>query len=1022
MRRPVVLTSTLSSIVVACCACALALDPSLDVNQYAHTAWKVRDGFAKGEINAIAQTPDGYLWLGTAFGLLRFDGVRAVPWQPPENQHLPRGAISSLLVSRDGTLWIGAEGLASWKDGKLNQYTELAEQFVFALLEDRVGTIWVGTASRPYGRICTIQRRDIHCHGSDGSLGIGVFALYEDDKGSLWAGVPNGLWRWNPNHPQFFSMPGETNGIQGIVQGSNGALLISRRGGIYQFNEGNTEPTSWLGTSLRFPVKKILRDRNGGLWIGTWHHGLVHVHQGRTDAFSAVDGLSGDDVRSLFEDREGNIWVSTGDGLDRFRDFPVSTFRVQQGLSKNLVGSVLADKNGSVWLGTYGGFNRWDRGRVAIPEIGGVKRDGMLNGLAPDSVFQDSRGRIWVSTVRELGFLRNGRFTPIKGIPGGEVLSIAEDATGDLWVINEDEGVFRISTQNKIRHIFWDELGHKDHASVLTADQKQGGVWIGFFEGGIEHFSDGQVRGSYTTADGLGAGRVGDFYFDSDGALWIATEGGLSRLKNDRLATLTTKNGLACDTVHWAIEDNDRSMWLYTACGLVRIARSDLEAWSRAADTQQDTNRRIHVTLFDSSDGVRSLADPGHYHPQVAKTPDGKMWFLPWDGVSVIDPHHLAINKLPPPVHIERITADGKTYEASQGQQLPPHVRDLAIDYTALSLVAPEKIHFRYKLEGQDLDWREVVNDRQVQYSNLAPRHYTFRVMASNNSGVWNEAGASLGFSVLPAFYQTIWFRALCGVGFLALLWGIYQLRIQELRRQFSIALDARVNERTRIARELHDTLLQNFHGLMFQFQAASNLMLRRPDEAKRSLDDAIDETKKALAESRDAIQGLRSEPIAKGNLAELLMLTSRELADANGSDPPPVFDLIEEGKRQPLSSNISSEVCRIALELVRNAYQHAHAQRIEAEIRYGDSMLRLRIRDDGKGIDPKVIREGGKVGHWGLRGVRERADRIGGRLDLWSEPGGGTEVQLLIPASIAYETLRVGYRARLVRKVKNRA
>jgi signal transduction histidine kinase len=573
-----------------------------------------------------------------------------------------------------------------------------------------------------------------------------------------------------------------------------------------------------------------------------------------------------------------------------------------------------------------------------------------------------------------------------------------------------------------VLQIPWADLGHKDHASILAADRRRGGLWIGFFQGGIVYLSDGQVRASYTTADGLGAGRVGDILFDDDGTLWISTEGGFSRLKNNRVATLSGKNGLPCDMVHSAIEADDRSFWLYTACGLVRITRSELDAWSTAADKKEDESRRIQVTTFDSSDGITGLANPDHYHPVMAKTTDGKLWFVPQEGVSVIDPHHLPFNKIPPPVHIEQITADGKTYSPANSLQLPSHVRDLAIDYTALSFVAPEKIHFRYKLEGQDPDWREVVNDRQVQYSNLAPRHYTFRVMACNNSGVWNEAGASLEFSVLPAFYQTNGFRVLCAAVFLALLWSIYQLRIQQMQHQFNIALDARVNERTRIARELHDTLLQNFHGLMFQFQAASNLMLRKPDEAKRSLDDAISETKKALADSRDAIQDLRSEPIVKGNLAELLMLTSRELADSNANEHSPVFDLIEEGERQALSSTVSNDVCRIALELMRNAYQHALAQRIEAEIRYGDSMFRLRIRDNGRGIDPKMLKEGGRAGHWGLRGLRERAERIGAHLDLWSEPGNGTEVELVVPASIAYQSPPASYRAKLLRKVKPRA
>jgi signal transduction histidine kinase/ligand-binding sensor domain-containing protein len=991
-------------ILLACCACAFAMDPSLDINQYAHTAWKVRDGFVGSEINSIAQTPDGYIWLATQFGLFRFDGVRNVPWQPPRDQHLPPGTIFSLLVDRGGTLWIGAKGLASFKDSKLTHYPELDGHYIFKILEDHEGTVWASGVTDPIGKLCAIRNGNIQCYGGDGTLGLGALSLYEDSKGNLWAGVLNGLWQWKPGPPKFHSLAGEPDGIRAFAEDTDGTLLVGWKGGIYRFVDGKTEPYSLRSASQQFRAKRMLRDRNGALWIGTPNRGLLHVHEGRTDVFGQSDGLSGEGIESLFEDRENNIWVGTSNGLDRFRDFAVVTLTQKQGLSSAIVAAVLPDREGNIWLSTPGDLDRWNSGQTKTYRI------------HPESLLQDDRGRIWTSTSREFGYLEDGRFTSIEGVPGGNILSIAQDTEGNLWVANEPVGLLRISPQNEIREIPWAGLGHKEHASVVAADRRQGGLWIGFFLGGIAYFSDGQVRASYTTTDGLGAGRVSDFRFDDDGTLWVSTEGGLSRLKNNRVATLTRKNGLPCDAVHWAMEDDDRSFWLYTACGLVRIARSELDAWVA------DPNRTIRVAIFDSSDGVRSLSSPGHYHPQVAKTPDGKLWFLPWDGVSVIDPHHIPFNTIPPPVHVEQVVADDKAYEISSGLRLPAQTRHLEIDYTALSFVAPEKVLFRFKLEGQDRDWRDVGTRRQAFYTNLSPGNYRFRVAACNNSGVWNEAGTFLDFSVAPAYYQTNWFLALCAAGFLGLLWGIYRLRIQQLQHQFAIGLEARVNERTRIARELHDTLLQTFHGLMFQFQAASNLMLRRPEEAKHSLDDAIDETKKALAESRDAIQGLRSGPIAEGNIAELLMSTSRELADADGSEHQPVFDLVEEGERRTLSPTVSSDICRIALELMRNAYQHAHARRIEAEIRYGDSMFRLRVRDDGKGIEPKVLKEGGRVGHWGLRGLRERADRIGAHLDLWSEPGRGTEVQLLIPASVAYESFRDSYRAKLVQKVKSRA
>jgi YXYXY domain-containing protein/two component regulator with propeller domain len=459
----------------------------------------------------------------------------------------------------------------------------------------------------------------------------------------------------------------------------------------------------------------------------------------------------------------------------------------------------------------YGGLNRWEHGQITIPDTGSAKRDGNLNGFYPSSLFQDDRGSIWASTPHQLGYLETGRFTSVKGVPGGQILSMTQDTARNVWVANEHVGLFRISPQDDVRQIPWPDLGHKDHASILAADRKQGGLWIGFFLGGIAYFSDGQIRKSYTAADGLGGGRVSDIQFDNEGTLWVSTEGGLSRLKNNHIQTLNSKNGLPCDAVHWAIKDDDHSFWLYTACGLVRVARSELDAWSA------DPKRTMLVTVFDSSDGVRSLSDPGHYHPQVAKTPDGRLWFLPWDGVSVIDPHHIPVNKIPPPVDIEQITADRKTYDIESDTngnlRLPPLIRDLEIDYTALSLAAPEKNRFRYKLEGLDRDWHDVGSRGQAFYTNLPPRHYRFRVIAANNSGVWNEEGALLDFSIAPAYYQTNWFRALCVLTFMAMLWAIYRLRVRALERRQALL-------------EQHQTEIRALNEQMIKAQEAERIRI----------------------------------------------------------------------------------------------------------------------------------------------------------------------------------------------------
>lgn len=997
-RRALTLALVLAGMLPACCSCALALDPSLDISQYAHTAWNVREGFSKGQIMSIAQTPDGYLWLGTTYGLLRFDGVRAIPWQPPQNEPLPQGAIRSLLVTRDGTLWIGADkGLASWKNGKLTRYPELTVQWIFKLVEDIDGTVWAGAVGVPDGKLCAIKNGIVHCYGEDGSLGRGVLGLFEDSKGNLWAGVANGLWRWKPGPSKFYPLA-SPYGIQALGEDTDGVLLMGGKGGLHRFMDGKTEVYSLPGIARPFQATNILRDRDGGLWIGTQTQGLLHVHEGRTDVFASADGLSADSVqpKGLFEDREGNIWVATANGLDRFHNLAVTTLTRKQGLSNTFVGAVLADRDGSVWLATYGGLNQWKNGQITSPRTGSVKRDGKLDGQNPESLFQDDRGRIWAVTVDEIGYLENNRFTPVKGIPSGNVLAITQGRAGNLWIVNETSGLYRVSPRNEVEQIRWAELGHKDHASVLAPDRTLG-LWIGFFLGGIAHFADGQIRASYTASDGLGTGRVSGFLFDHEGTLWIATEGGLSRLKNNHMVTLTSKNALPCDTVHWAMEDDDHAFWLYTACGLMRIDRSELDAWVT------DPTRTIQTTVFDSADGVRSLATSGHYSPQVARSSDGRIWFLPWDGVSVVDPHNLHFNKLPPPVHVEQIIADHKTYEATTQMRLPPLVRDLEIDYAALSLVAPEKVRFRYKLENWDRDWQDAGNRRQAVYGNLSPGNYRFRVIACNNSGVWNEAGTFLDFSVAPAYYQTLWFHLSCVFVFLALLAAAYRLRVRQLAGQFSLRLEERVNERTRIARDLHDTLLQSFQGLMLKFRVLAFLLPDRPAEAGKILEEVIEQARAAITEGRDAVQGLRSSMVATNDLAQAISALGEQLNAEQTGRPSPDFRVHVEGEPREIVPLLRDDVYRIAGEALRNAFRHAHSRQVEVEIRYDQSQFRLRVRDDGKGIDPRVLAGDGQLGHYGLHGMHERAKLIGGKLEVWSELDSGTEVELTIPASLAY-------------------
>jgi len=1003
-------------LLLAGCHCAFALNPALDISQYAHNVWTVRDGFSVGTIFAMAQTPDGYLWLGAEFGLFRFDGIHSVPWQPPAGQHLS-SAPYSLLVTRDGTLWVGTfSGLVSWTGGKPTRYPELGNQFVTSLLEDREGTLWVGTLGTPTGRLCAIRSGSAQCQSNDGAFGSFVWSLGEDSSATLWAGAESGLWRWKPGPPKRYATAGVR--IDDMVKAEDGRLLIGMRGaGLRQLVGDKVEAhpiPSASNPNAPMPERdvdsnKLLRDRDGGLWIGTHGRGLIHVRHGRTDVFRKSDGLSGDIIAGLFEDREGNIWVSTSGGLDRFRELPVTTFFVKQGLSSDYTSSVIAAKDGSVWVATHDGLTRWQNGQITIFR----KASGLPDDVA-QSLYQDDRGRVWVFTDHGLAYFKDGRFVAVNGVASKEVYSITGDKAGNLW-LSGNRGLSHLLEGRLVEHFPWSDLGRRQQAKVILSDQ--GGVWLSFWtDGGVLYFKDGKVRASYSAADGLGKGHVPGLRLDRDGAVWAGTEeGGLSRIKDGRIATLTTKNGLPCDTIHGTIEDDDRSLWLYTACGLVRIARTELDAWIA------DPKCRIKTAVWDAADGLSlRVASPAYYGPPVAKSTDGELWFVPGDGVQVVDPRHLAVNQVPPPVHIEQVRADGKPYQVKQGMRLPANVRDVWIDYTALSLAAPEKVHFKYMLEGQDLDWKEVINDRQAQYSNLRPRKYRFRVLASNNSGVWNETGDALEFSIAPAYYQTNWFGALCAAALLTLLWMAYQFRDRRLRRQYNMRLEERLEERTRVARELHDTLLQSFQGLMFSFQAARNLLPGRTEDAIRTLDRAIRKGDDAVAEGRDAIQNLRLGS-AQGRLEDLLTSAGQELRESqdgnrDGNSHPAVFQVIVEGQSRALSPLLQDEIYRIAREVLRNAFQHACAGRIEAAIHYEPNLFRLRIRDDGKGIDAAVLKEGARAGHWGLPGIRERAKRIGARLELWSESGAGTEVELTVPASAAYAASHVRRRFGLFR------
>jgi signal transduction histidine kinase/ligand-binding sensor domain-containing protein len=1000
---------------------AAALDEKARITQYRHTAWRVQEGAFESAPNVITQTPDGYIWIGTDSGLVKYDGVRFVRWTPPAGKSLSSSAIVSLLVSSDGTLWIGtAAGLLSWKNDNLQEHVSGR---IGVILEDHKHRIWVARPRPPdlNGGVCQVVGEHPGCIGGDGRMRLlTAAALSEDMEGNLWIGAPKQLIRWRDGSFETyfraqFEERDQFSSVESIVAAGDGSLwaAIPREDfGVVQIVNGLPRRAVFRGINTA-RVTSLFIDRARSLWMGTSNDGVYRVSGERVDQFRSEDGLSSNTVRSFFEDREGNLWLATSKGLDCFRDSPVVTFSMSEGLGAGVVTSVLASDDGTLWVGNRGVLDvirGHDVFSIRVP------------GHSVTALGQDHARRLWVGIESALTVYENGQFREIGGLDGkplGTPIAIAEDREQNVWVsvAGVDVKLFRIRDLRVQDEFATDRI---PLVRRLAADPT-GGIWLGFENGNLGHYHNGKLEifplpvpsaGVPIDADRSWAtifplpGRLVGLTVDADGSVWAATPRGIVHWKNGEMKTLSSRNGLPCDGIFGAIRDNHATLWINTQCGLIAIADSELERW------WQQPDRMVTIRLLDAFDGA--IPGASTLQPPVAKSPDGRLWFANGAALQMLDPGGLRTNRIPPPVYVEEVRADRKDYAIGGLVRLPARSRDIEIGYTALSFSIPQKVRFRYKLEGRDQEWHDAGTRRRVFYSDLPPGQYRFHVTASNNDGVWNDSGAVLELAIMPAYYQTMWFRAAAVVAALALLWALYQIRLRQLAHGFDTRLQERVHERTRIARELHDTLLQSLHGLMFRFQAVRNMLPGRTEEAIQTLDGAILRTELAIAESRDAIQDLRSESTGLRDLGRALATFGKELAGPETHQDAPIFRVTVEGEPHRLSPILHDEICRIARELVRNAFRHARAHRIEAEIRYEDSLFCLRIRDDGTGIDPKILQDGERAGHWGLRGIRERARRIGARLDLWSEAGAGTEAQLQVPAAIAYEPSRARPRLKL--------
>ena len=970
-----------------------AVDPNRHISQYAHATWRVQDGAFKGAPYAIAQANGGYLWIATADGLFRFDGVRFVRWASPDGAQLPSTLVLRLLAVRDGSLWIGSkDGLSHLENDHLVNFTD-PDHHVYGIAQDHDGTIWV-TRNGPKP-LCQLSGQSMKCYGTADGIPfthVSQDSLTVDAVGDFWIGSDTSFLRWKPGSSTLYS-PGRLKANAGMLgvtafapdeDGSvwSGTVFPGPGMGLQRLAQGAWHPFIAPGfDSSSLEVRTLFIDSRHALWIGTTHQGMYRIFANNIDHFQATDGLSGNEVSHFLEDSEGNMWVVTSGGIDKFSNLAVATYSTPEGITTTEVDAVLATHDGTVWIGGADALDVLKDGKVS--SIQG--KSGLL-GKQVTSLLEDDKNRVWVGINDTLTIYENGQFRQIKredGSPFGMVVDLVEDKDKNIWVDTgaPTRALIRIQ-DDKVQEQFSTPHGH-------VAADRAGNVWVGTKTGNLIRFREGHATLVDFKQDH--DVRVEQVLVNSDGSVLGATELGLIAWKDGKHQMMTVRNGIPCNDIFAIIGDNDENLWLYTKCGLVAISNNEFQNWWLHPESL------LKFRFFDEFSGVRPGIAP---FQKAARTPDGRLWFANNVVLQMVDPHHLYENALPPPVHIEGVLADRTAYTPAQGLRLPPLTREVEIDYTALSFMVPQKVRFRYKLDGHDVDWQDPGTRREAFYNDLGPGTFTFRVLACNNDAVWNEIGVSLQFTVTPAWYQTSWFRLLCAFTGALLVWLIYEFRVRQIAGAIATKFDERLEERTRLARELHDTFLQTVQGSKM---VADDALDPGSDETRmrKALEKLSTWLAQAVDEGRAALHSLRVSTVEKNHLSESL-----RRATEDPKFPPSMtvtFSVI--GDAMDLHPVVRDDVYRIAFEAIRNAALHSHASLLEIELRYADT-LSLRIKDNGIGIDPSIS-DHGKAGHFGLLGMRERAARIQSKLTMVSSTNSGTEVTLIVPGKVVYRTAR---------------
>ncbi|HTS76187.1 MAG TPA: two-component regulator propeller domain-containing protein [Bryobacteraceae bacterium] len=946
-----------------------ALDPNRTLTQYVHRIWQVQQGLPESSIYAILQSSDGYLWLGTQTGLVRFDGVRFTTLESIYPSAPSNVWIRGIAQDRDGALWVGTNesGVFRILNGSIDHYSEkdgLPSDTVQSVVAAGNGDVWICTVNG----LARFSGGKFTAYNTSSGLATNTLrAAAIDADGKVWVGGESpdlNVWNGSKFDSVALTAIPHDAGVRAILPSRDGTLWIGTTEGLIARKNGHERMLTTKDGLTDDWILNLTESADGSVWIGT-RSGYSRWRNGEIDSFRPQDGLSQSTVYAISEDREGSLWVGTKHGLNQFLDGRSIPYTTNEGLPTNDTGPVVQDSGGPMWIGTLGaGLTRYDRRRFTVLTTREGLASNWINTLAVDPA-----GGLWVGTDRGLNLLRSGAvsatYTTAQGLPSNVIHSLFEDRSGVLWV-GTDRGAARLRN-GKLEGPFEHEpilaIGEDGAANIYLAAANS-----------VFRFSAG--KSTEILQNGSPLRGVDAFFRDRDGNLWMGMlGGGLRLLRGGQFASFYIRDGLFDTEIYGIVSDDQDRMWMACSKGIFFVPRADLLRFAAGK------LKHIVSTPYSPTDALRVIECKAGVQPAASVTSDDHLWFSTIRGLIMFDPQHLQRNAPPPPIVIEDVTVNGEDQAPAAIARLAPGLKNLEFRYTGLSYLAPTRTVFRYRLEGFDKTWINAGTRREAFYTNLPPGTYTFRVIGCSIDGLCNDTGAAVDFTLASHYYQRIWFFPLLAACIGAGIFVSYRMRVHRLREQFHLIL----TERNRIARELHDTLIQGLSGITMEMQALLGRM-RSPEE-RGSLEEIIRDAGACLRETRRSVAGLRS---GGSGLASAIEQAARQITEAKDVR----LKLKLENKPSGLAPDVEYNLVRIAQEAVTNSVKHSGARNVEVALDFTPKALHLSVRDDGSGFSDS----NGKHGHYGLIGMKERATHIGADLELATAPGRGTTVSVVLP------------------------